>query len=667
MATITPGTAVQVKNGDTSSGCDEYKFTLYETVSSSGQATYYVYFYGTSTSTTGTYYHYMNSIYLYLDGTKVATLWSDKVTMGYHYYSGGYYVCYDYYTSDSVTLGPFSSSSTLSIQLNSSTNAGQSFSVSYDINVSDDAITTPYTVTLSKGTGISSVSGNGTYNSGTSVSISATPSTGYKFVNWTGYSTSTSNPLTFTIGQNRSYTANATLQTYTVTYSAGTYGSGTNSTATKTYGTALTLKDAQFTRAGYTQTAWASDAAGTVIAYALSDSYTTNAAITLYPYWEPATYTMTIDPNGGSMYNGETLTTDVFTTEFSYNTKTYVGNTWSDGATHYTNNAPTRSGYTFAGFFFSGGSGQKNTSGDTYYFAGENAIICQATGNSTDAYVFNGDYAGDITATAQWTGSTYQVRYNANGGSGSMSSSTHTYGISTALTTNTFTRSGYVFSGWNTEPDGSGTSYTDGALVTTLVTSGTIDLYAQWGESSYQIVFNMNGGTVISGAFDTMTCIRGNSYVLPTGVIEKTNYTFLGWSTSSTATTATYSNGAQINNIGSSGATVILYAVWKAKSFTIMYNINNGTNTTTTSRTYTATSSSNSLLTLPSGWVKDGYIASGWGITTSTISYLLGQSFTGDLGMDDGETLQLYCIWTEESPWLQTNLNIRVNSAWITV
>ena len=45
MATITPGTAVQVKNGDTSSGRDEYKFTLYETVSSSGQATYYVYFY----------------------------------------------------------------------------------------------------------------------------------------------------------------------------------------------------------------------------------------------------------------------------------------------------------------------------------------------------------------------------------------------------------------------------------------------------------------------------------------------------------------------------------------------------------------------------------------------------------------------------------------------
>jgi uncharacterized repeat protein (TIGR02543 family) len=155
---------------------------------------------------------------------------------------------------------------------------------------------TNYTVTLNKGTGISSVTGGGTYLSGTSVSISATPSSGYEFNGWTGYNTSSSNPYTFTLGQNRTYTANAKIKTYTVTYNKGTYGSGTNTTATKTHGQTLTLADAIFTRTGYTQNGWASDAAGTTKAYNLSGSYTNNANVTLYPYWGVNTYTITYRP-----------------------------------------------------------------------------------------------------------------------------------------------------------------------------------------------------------------------------------------------------------------------------------------------------------------------------------------------------------------------------------
>ena len=74
-------------------------------------------------------------------------------------------------------------------------------------------------------------------------------------------------------------------RTYTVSYNKGANGSGTNTSATKTYGTALTLKGAIFTRNGYTQTGWSTSDGGSKV-YNLSGSYTTNAGVTLYPYWE---------------------------------------------------------------------------------------------------------------------------------------------------------------------------------------------------------------------------------------------------------------------------------------------------------------------------------------------------------------------------------------------
>lgn len=518
-----------------------------------------------------------------------------------------------------------------------------------------------YTVSLTKGTGISAVTGDGIYTEGDSVSISATPSTGYKFVNWTGYATSTSNPLTFTINQNRSYTANATKLTYNISYKAGTYGSGTNSTDIKTYGTALTLKGAQFTRTGYTQTGWASDAAGTNLAYTLSGSYTANVAITLYPYWEPNIYTLTINPNGGLMWNGDNQTSNSFTTDFAYATKTYMGNLTSAG-TFYPDNAPTRTGYTFNSFSFSRGSGQKNTAGETFYFMGAHA---GGTSINANTWIFNGDYAGDVTATAQWTGNTYYVQYNSNGGSGIMSNSTHIYGTSSALRTNAFTRTNFSFIGWNTAADGSGTSYSDGQTVSTLIASGTAQLYAQWGEATYNIVFDMNGGYYTSGSFNTMTCVRGTSYTLPTGTILREGYTFKGWSTSRTATSAAYANGTSVSNIGEAGTTTTLYAVWVAKSIKIKYNINNG-GTTSSTVTYNATSTTNTLSALPSSWTKSGYVAAGWATSSTATSpdYKFSQSFSGDLGIADGSILNLYTVWVLDQPWKLALFEVRRSNTW---
>ncbi len=76
---------------------------------------------------------------------------------------------------------------------------------------------------------------------------------------------------------------------------------------------------------------------------------------------------------------------------------------------------------------------------------------------------------------------TYTVTYNSNGGTGTMTDSDSPYPNNATVTTlaNTFTRTGYAFTGWNTAANGTGTSYAEGATFT--ITANTT-LYAQWAE-----------------------------------------------------------------------------------------------------------------------------------------------------------------------------------------
>ena len=91
----------------------------------------------------------------------------------------------------------------------------------------------------------------------------------------------------------------STKTTYTVSYNKGTYGTGENSSGTKTCGEDLTLpSSAMFTRDHYTQTGWSTAEAGNTKTYNLGGSYTTDAATTLYPYWEVEKYTVTWSVNG---------------------------------------------------------------------------------------------------------------------------------------------------------------------------------------------------------------------------------------------------------------------------------------------------------------------------------------------------------------------------------
>ena len=70
------------------------------------------------------------------------------------------------------------------------------------------------------------------------------------------------------------------------------------------------------------------------------------------------------------------------------------------------------------------------------------------------------------------------ITFDANGGSGTVPSAISTYvGVANTIPSNSLTRTGYTFNGWNTASDGSGTSYATGSTITP---TGDVTLYAQW-------------------------------------------------------------------------------------------------------------------------------------------------------------------------------------------
>lgn len=192
------------------------------------------------------------------------------------------------------------------------------------------------------GTGAPSQQKSTTTTGSATFTISSTKPTrtGYTFKGWAKTASATSADYqpggSITISANTTLYAVWQINTYTVTYNKGANGTGANTTDTKTYGKALTLKGAIFTRTGYTQTGWATSD-GDSKAYDLFGSYTDNAAATFYPFWTANTYTVTFNPNGGTV---STTTKKV----------TYA-------ATYGTLPAPTRIGYKFDGWFTSASGG----------------------------------------------------------------------------------------------------------------------------------------------------------------------------------------------------------------------------------------------------------------------------------------------------------------------
>ena len=153
-----------------------------------------------------------------------------------------------------------------------------------------------------------------------------------------------------------------------------------------------------------------------------------------------------------------------------------------------------------------------------------------ASGGSGSGYAIG----QNTTMTAQAKANTYTISYNANGGSGTMASTTATYGSTTTISANTFTKTGYSFAGWTTNSDGSddGYGWTNWSGTWKYVngqygiSGGKLVLYARWSANTYTIKYDANGGT---GAPANQSFVYNSGAKISTTKPTKTGYTFVNW------------------------------------------------------------------------------------------------------------------------------------------
>ena len=125
------------------------------------------------------------------------------------------------------------------------------------------------------------------------------------------------------------------------------------------------------------------------------------------------------------------------------------------------------------------------------------------------------------------------------------------YGTRKTLSSNSFSRTGYTFTGWNTKANGTGTSYSNGGTMTTGTTTsgGTVTLYAQWKINSYTVTFNGNGGT------STSRKVNYNNQVGTLPSSSRTGWSFDGWYTAA-------SGGTKITSSQKITGNITYYAHW---------------------------------------------------------------------------------------------------------
>ncbi len=299
-------------------------------------------------------------------------------------------------------------------------------------------------------------------------------------------------------------------------------------------------------------------------------------------------YTLTINgPVGLKNSNASSTTTNNTITGAGGKTPANMANnSWG----YAYNQSGNNSAMTYSSFT---GSNQQLEKASTSPNFTKNLVFAAKFADNAEAGHYQATVKLSLTATPKVI-TTYTLSYNAN--SGSNAPTTQAYTDDTEAGSHTFTissskptRSGYEFSSWNTNSSGTGTNYNPSGTITISASSPTQTLYAKWAQIyTRTLSYNMNGGT---GGPSNQSCSSTStscSITISSTKPTKTNYTFLGWSTPSTATSASYQPGSSITL--SSNTT--LYAVWKdARTLANITNMQDITPTicanTLTGTTYT--------------------------------------------------------------------------------
>ena len=364
-----------------------------------------------------------------------------------------------------------------------------------------------------------------------------------------------------TDGINITLTAKWTAKTYTVTFNANAGSVSTTSksvTYNSTYGTLPTP-----TRTGYAFNGWYTATSGGTKVES-GTKVTITATQTLYARWTANTYTVTFNGNGGSV----STTSKSVTYDSTYGTLP----------------TPTRTGYTFNGWYTAATGGTKVESGTKVTTASNHTLY------------------------AQWTANTYTVRFHRGLGTDDVADQTHTYDVAQKLrwldSDLGWGIVGYSHKGWSNSKNGS-IVYNNGEEVKNLtaVQGEIINLYVVWEAKTFTVTFNANGGSVPS---TSKSVTYDSTYgELPTPT--RTGYTFKGWYTATSGgTKVEYST--KISTVGNR----ILYARWTANQYTVTFNPNgDAIEQAYVSPTYTTVTFDSEYNELPTP-TRIGYVFNGW-------------------------------------------------------
>ena len=298
------------------------------------------------------------------------------------------------------------------------------------------------------------------------------------------------------------------IDRYVVTYTDGTanesvFADEVHNIPLANKGTATPAFAGDYTRPGYTFAGWSPKIASTV-----------TESVTYEAQWTPNTYTLTLDPNGGTL-NGST---GVYTKYVEYGERISLSSI-----------KPVRTGYTFQG----------------WANAAEEIVI---PNNGVSLYW---KFTEHQNLHAVWTAKTYTVKFDANGGTVSPTSKKATYDAALGELP-VPTRTGYTFLGWF---DKNGEEVTSETI---FRNTATTTYTAKWEAKTYTVTFNPDGGTVDPTEKEvTFDAALGE---LPTPT--KTGYTFQGWK-DSTGTLVTADTVYQVEGDST------LTAVWEAKEYTL--------------------------------------------------------------------------------------------------
>ena len=282
---------------------------------------------------------------------------------------------------------------------------------------------------------------------------------GYTFDGWFDGETQVMSGTAVTITEDQTLTARWGINTYTITYQVD---GQTVKTESVTYGADIPAYT--YTKTGYDVSAWSPAAPEKMPARNLTFTATTKV------HQHSLTY----------MLDGEMKSQ----APVNYGTAVAVQ---AD---------PTKTGYTFSGWTVSG------------------------------AEPVDGKFTmpdNNVTITGSFSANTYTVKFNANGGEGSMADQSFTYDAKQALAANGFTRTGWRFTGWKL----GNTTYTDGQTVSNLTAeaNGTVTLEAQWEHIPYTLKFVVDKSGKV---YHTEQKYYGDA-ITPPEAPEKEGYRFDGW------------------------------------------------------------------------------------------------------------------------------------------